>query len=173
MAPARVPAGREKRFARRFRGQGEGRSSEMDWNVKGCKTLTGAGGGVRIRKEDREDGLNWNAENKVPRGRRKLGWETNGRHGRTELKAADVEKWKDWLMSTGWQGMGWLKKRKVIAWLRVSDEERGRKEERKGMWWFKSISKVFGGIISFTLFLFKIWKLFFLLALLLQCLDTR
>lgn len=30
VAPARVPAGREKRFARRFRGRREGRSSEMD-----------------------------------------------------------------------------------------------------------------------------------------------
>lgn len=112
VAPARVPAGREKRFARRFRGRREGRSSEMDWNVKGCKTLTGVGGwgvgAVRIGKEDREDGLNWSGENKCQEdggdlgGRRmegtgKLSWkQQTWRNGKTDRCRCDGREWGGW-----------------------------------------------------------------------------
>lgn len=110
-------------------GQREGRSSEMNWNVKGCKTLTGVGGGVRIRKEDREDGLNWSGENKCQEdggnlgGRQmedtgELSWkQQTWRNGKTDRCRCDGREWG-----------GWRKKKWLLDLKLVMKKEEGRKK---------------------------------------------
>lgn len=96
---------------------------------KGVKHWQEWEGGVRIRKEDREDGLNWSGENKCQEdggnlgGRRiegtgELSWkQQTWRNGKTDRCRCDGREWG------GWRKKKWLLDLKLV----MKKEEGGKK----------------------------------------------